>query len=494
MGRPGGGKGFRAWAGRSSPLLRGSLLLVLTVSVTMLPLVGGDHAASLALRTFAIVVLAFLPGAMFLRFVTGRAQSVLDEYVLNLHRLGIDLPQHLPKPPVNSIYHQQWVDAGGPALTGERNIYRAKFDAYYGKSTGPEQRDGGYHVKVETFFPVLLATAVFAAGWTAVLSGRPSLTLLPLRTGSLSTADLLRVGFVGAYLFTLQMLVRRYFQADLKASAYINAVTRVVSALVVVPVVSVGLLSGASADTRLVVAFVIGFFPLVGLQALQKVAALTLRTVVPSLRNDYPLSDLDGLSVWYEARLLELGIEDMENLATANLVDVTLHSRVPVSRLVDWVDQAHLYLHLEPKSGDDSSRRILRRLGVRTATALEDAVRPCPAGADTVARGLVPADTNRELLADLRCALNRDGLTPSVTTSLLKTFENDPNLKHVRHWKRDWTQVDPQDATPVPATVPLAPSVVPATNGVATNGHTATVAGDRAAATNGVVAHAGAAR
>jgi hypothetical protein len=32
------------------------------------------------------------------------------------------------------------------------------------------------------------------------------------------------------------------------------------------------------------------------------------------------------------------------SLATANFVDVILHTRVPVGRLVDWVDQPHLYL------------------------------------------------------------------------------------------------------------------------------------------------------
>jgi hypothetical protein len=411
------------------------------------------------LRTFSIGVLSFLPGWLFLRFVTVRAQSVWDEYVLNLHRLGMDHPEHLPEPPVNSIYHRPWAAAGGVAYKAEPNIYRDKFDAYYGKTTAPEGRDGA-HLKAETFFPVFLATAVFAVGWAAVLGGTflAHASVRPLE--HLGTADILSIAFLGAYLFTLQVLIRRYFQADLKASAYVNAVSRVVSALVLVLIVDLNVQNGTGAGARAAVAFIIGFFPLVGLQALQKAAALALRTVVPSLRNDYPLSDLDGLSVWYEARLLELGIEDMENLATANLVDVTLHSRVPVSRLVDWVDQAHLYLHLEPKQGGESTRVVLRRLGVRTATALEDAVRPCPAGA-AAARGLVPCDTNEQLLADLRCALNRDGLTPSVTNSLLKTFENDPNLKHVRHWKRDWTH-SPAEPAVVPVPSPPSPELVTA--------------------------------
>lgn len=435
------------------------VLLVVIGGTVVVPAGASEHLEPL--QIFAVVVLAFLPGWMFVRFVTVRAQSVLDEYVLNLHRLGMDLPQHLPRPPRSSIYFDRWEQAGGPRYEHERNLYRDKFDAYYGRSTAPDHGDG-YRVKAETFFPVVLATAVFVAGWTVVL-GKLDLTgVAPGALGRLSTPDLLGVGFAGAYLFTLQMLIRRYFQADLKASAYVNAVARVVSAVILVPVVDTAVLPFAGPEVRVGVAFLVGFFPLVGLQALQKAAALSLRTLVPSLRNDYPLSDLDGLSVWYEARLLELGIEDMENLATANLVDVVLHSRVPVSRLVDWVDQAHLYLHLAPKSEDPTTRRILRRLGVRTATALEDAVRPSLHGAALV-RGLVPADANRELVNDLRCALNRDGLTPSVATSLLKTFESDPNLKHVRHWKRDWSQL----AEPVVAAVPAVPALV----GAASNGN-----------------------
>lgn len=371
-------RGFKRWAGGPNPLLRASFLLLLIAGAAMLPTVVTPRSQIGILRIFAVVVLSFLPGWLFLRFVIVRAQSVWDEYVLNLHRLGMDLPQHLPEPPVNSMYHRIWLDAGGAVYGAQPNLYREKFDAYYGKTTAPDRREAA-QPKAETFFPVFLATAVFAAGWTCILQGSFLTRLAGHELEGLPTADMLQVGFLGAYLFTLQMLIRRYFQADLKASAYVNAVVRIVTALSVVLVVDLTAQQGAGGGARVASAFVIGFFPLVGLQALQKTAAVVLRTVVPSLRNDYPLSDLDGLSVWYEARLMELGIEDMENLATANLVDVTLHSRVPVSRLVDWVDQAHLYLHLEPKKGTgQSSRSLLRRLGIRTATALEERRPPLP--------------------------------------------------------------------------------------------------------------------
>ena len=148
----------------------------------------------------------------------------------------------------------------------------------------------------------------------------------------------------------------------------------------------------------------VGFFPLVGLQAMQKMTAVALRAVVPTLRTNHPLSDLDGLTVWYESRLLELGVEDAQNLATANLVDVLLHSRVPVARLIDWVDQAILYLHLnpepqrrDPKAGP-SDRARLRQLGIRSATTLEAAF--------SVGRSPTPPVNDAELVERLRWVRN----------------------------------------------------------------------------------------
>ena len=87
-------------------------------------------------------------------------------------------------------------------------------------------------------------------------------------------------------------------------------------------------------------AFIIGFFPLVGLQLIQRAASKLLGGVVPPLAPEYPLDQLDGLNLWYEARLTEEGVEDLQNLTTMDLVDVILHTRVPSGRLVDWIDQA----------------------------------------------------------------------------------------------------------------------------------------------------------
>ena len=52
-----------------------------------------------ALKLFALWCLAFLPGWLYVRFLDLRAKALWSEYVLNLHRLGWDLPWHLPGAP-----------------------------------------------------------------------------------------------------------------------------------------------------------------------------------------------------------------------------------------------------------------------------------------------------------------------------------------------------------------------------------------------------------
>ena len=328
--------------------------------------VGDRPLGGLGVADLAVIgVVSFLPGWLYVRFIGQRAGAVWDEYVLNLHRLGLDEPQHLPQPPENSEYFRAWVEGGGSTLSLDRNIYRQKFDAYYGRSVSRSGQDS--RVKNGSLFPILLATVVFAVGWTALLWNGA------FAEAPTTTLEVLGFGFLGAYVFDVQMLARRFFQSDLKPSAYTSAVLRVVVVSIIVVVMhQLPLFSDASGGEEAVVAFVVGLFPIVGLQALNRLAAVLLRGAVPTLHTNYPLSDLEGLNVWYEARLLEEGIEDMQNLVSANMVEVLLHTRVPVGRLVDWHDQALLYLHLRQRRKTDQPgehpRDLLASFGVRSAT------------------------------------------------------------------------------------------------------------------------------
>ena len=392
----------------------------------------------LSLEVFAVWSLAFLPGWLYIRFLGQRAGTLWDEYVLNLHRLRWDSPRHLPEPPVNSEFHVEWERDQGIEHTTEPNIYQEKFDAYYGKSVSQRGHRGNAPIRIEALFPVFLTTAALAVCWTAVLWNSR------FATDPGSFWDVLKFGFLGAYSFILQMLVRRFFQSDLRPSAYANALVRLIVVLILVSALY-ELLPPDNFRGAAVVAFLIGFFPLAGMQAMQRFVASTLRVVVPSLSPPYPLNQIDGLSVWYEARLLEEGIEDMQSLATANFVDVMLHTRVPVGRLVDWVDQAHLYLHLDRLEGTWRERQHAKSGQVLTNS---DQVLPPPGGRDglpadaipagggTQAEGAVPAiaigsvTTSSRAGSKTRTALRQFGIRNA--TDLLKAFpfeQVDPALR-----------------------------------------------------------------
>ena len=444
----------RAWASSWMNAIV-AVVLLLAWWLAWPPLRIRSQAGVLALEVFAVWSLSFLPGWLYIRFLGQRAGALWDEYVLNLHRLRWDGPRHLPEPPVNSEFYAEWVDDGGASLALQPNIYQQKFDAYYGKSVSRSGQRDGPPVKIEALFPVFLTTAALAVCWTAVLWS-PRFTSDPV-----SFWDVLKFGFLGAYSFVLQMLVRRFFQSDLRPAAYANALLRLIVVLILVSALY-QILPQGHLRAAAVIAFAIGFFPLAGMQAIQRFVATALRVAVPSLSPPYPLNQIDGMSVWYEARLLEEGIEDMQSLATANFVDVILHTRVPVGRLVDWVDQAHLYLHLDRLEGTwrerkqarsgagpqaeqtvpaiaagsvtessragSKTRTALRQFGIRKATDLIKAFPP-----DCVDPGclLAPGSPWQQHLAEA----GTEGLDQAQLRTIVRVLNQEPSLAPVWNWQ-----------------------------------------------------------
>jgi hypothetical protein len=277
---------------------------------------------------------------------------------------------------------------------------------------------------------VLLATVLLCVGWAMVVqpelyrnfdllgglpvSGRPELPV-----------EALQFGFLGAYWFILQDVIRRYFRDDLKTAAYVSASARII--LVVIVVTMVSLVSTGSSTQLNVLAFFIGIFPQIGVQILKAGVNKVFKGVVPSLDSRYPLSELEGLTIWDQARLLEEGIEDMHGLVTANLVDVILGTRIPVDRLVDWLDQALLYLHVPAQYESCFPRAGLRSLGIRTATDLERAWGSTDQDAAAVRRPIAKVVTGNE----------RTGT--ALVQMVLQSLRATSSFLHVQRFKRhDW--------------------------------------------------------
>jgi len=427
-------------------------LAVVIVGVVVVSTLSTTDGFYVLLLRSAAMLLSLLPGFLYVRFIESRGPAVWNEYVFNLHRLGVDVPANLPAR-VDTAAHPSDDHQ-------ERNIYIQKFDGHYGRVNRrrwetPEADGRAAHQKrgheasvdetedrsvlreIDTLVPVLLTTFLLTLGWMTVIASPAFFS-----KGTSTLLDEVRSGFLGAYVFILQFLVRRYFQNDLKPSAYLAATERL--AVVPITIVALHVLLPTGGQLDIPVAFSVGVFPVMGLRAINSLAARALRTFVPSVENPYPLSDLDGMTIWYEARLLEEGIEDMQSLVTANVVDLMLHTRIPVGRLADWMDQAHLYLHLSPIITGSRSHRLaatatgdrftLRRYGIRAATDLEDAFAGYASRSDDDVR--LEPDDRATYFGGLKYLLNKPNEEPSVTLTILRCLKCEPTLNLVRNWKR----------------------------------------------------------
>ena len=435
-----------------------ALLVVIVASVLSTTLLDRPSQIFL-LKVSLVVLLSLFPGWLYLHFITVRGVGLYDEYVLNLFRMRIDEVRNLPKPPPGSSYWKRW-DAETPKnVDVANNVYLKKFEAVYGRSAVPEIRrhrkdtsrangashgDGGgkptgQRLQSDAFSPVVMAVAFLSVGWTVVIQPEIYTSIAVFGTIDVSglpkmPVDALRFAFLGAYAFTVQTLVRRYFDLDLKTKAYVSIIARLilVSALVVA-LFSRPIFGGIGAGTQMTLAFVIGFFPEFGLRLIYQWAAGKLRRFRKDgdsgdpTRERHPLDELDGVNVWMRTRFLEEGIENMQNLATANLIDLMLNTRMPISRLVDWVDQALLYLRVSGAGKDGGDRARLRRIGIRTATDLLDAFESDNRHDRSFHDGL---------LRVLNMTERGDDGGPSVTEGLRRSLEGEVNLWHIRQWKK----------------------------------------------------------
>jgi hypothetical protein len=372
-----------------------AVLMVIT-GVVILP----PQYQAPALRVIFLSVVTLLPPTMYYLFISTRKYSLLNEFVSNLDRLGLLDGEHNPSveimPEARETRHRLRVLA-----------YLQKFEAAYGplppqlmdeiRATGDVPRvlsnprsarllsSGVADVfTAETTPPLVISTVLIGLGWLSML---PPTLVSDWHQAFVPAQMPVYFAFLGAYFFSIQMLFRRYVLRDLRTSAYVAVSMRIILAVLgtwvlertwalaaTLPAAAGGVIPAPSNEALLLTAFVVGVFPPVAWHYVQAVLKkVTFASVaVPSLSTQLPISDLDGLTVWHQSRLEEEDIENIPNMATANLVDLLLNTRVPPDRIIDWVDQAILYTQIGADDDDVGRRKTLRACGIRTASALVD--------------------------------------------------------------------------------------------------------------------------
>ena len=250
--------------------------------------------------------------------------------------------------------------------TGEIN---AKYGAQIDEAFGPQDLEQG-RLSPGTRWPVLVCALVITIGWTVSLA--PVGAFDP-QNGSEVIASLLPqstplvFGFLGVYFYSLGLIAIRYARGDLKPKAYTHIMVRIFVVAVLSWVLET--VAPENTTTTLLLAFLFGITPSAFFIWLKEI----FRGRVPSKiipQPTLPLQELEGIDLYDLGRLESEGIVNIEGLAHHELIDLIIETRIPVPRLVDWIDQAILYLHITGGS-NKADRKKLRDYGIRTATDLE---------------------------------------------------------------------------------------------------------------------------
>ncbi len=163
------------------------------------------------------------------------------------------------------------------------------------------------------------------------------------------TMGLVFFAYLGAYVFAVQEVVRRYNTFDLQPQVYSSIAIRMLIAVAIVyvaaPLLQAEPSGGGEPIWPAALAFLIGVFPTQGLHYLARVAGRFL-TPESTQRKPLPIGNLLGVSPWHESRLAQMGIDDAQNLATVDIRRLLLTTQFDTQQIVNWVDQAILYVRV----------------------------------------------------------------------------------------------------------------------------------------------------
>lgn len=375
---------------------------------------SGDSMATLGrlLQVVFVSLACIVPGLLFFLFDRQRLSTLRDRFEQQIFRLDPNVTT------LSDVYAR----------------YGRQIEETYGQSRDP----AAIRLARQGRWPILVATIALALGWV--------LTLMPAGSlGSPTTPeDIARLfapqrnavafGFLGAYFYAINLVLRRYARDDLRSKAYSAITVRIL--VVVILGWLVDAVTPVSGEPILVVAFLVGIVPETFLTFLREVyRGRVVARLSQSLDEALPLQHLEGIDLYDRARLLEEGITNIQALAHHDLVDLLLETRIPAGRLVDWVDQAILYLHIvDPaeasqvgsrKSTLASSRKYeqrLRQQGIRTATDLLTVFQKYGHGPEwDQLRRVIAEDSNDDRGRNLEI--------------LIASLQDDEWLSFISHWR-----------------------------------------------------------
>lgn len=226
-------------------------------------------------------------------------------------------------------------------------------------------------------------------------------------------------GFLGAYIYFIGSVVRAYFTLDLTSHTFVDGAIRMIVASILALVLSFVFDFAFPGDSKLVAApvaapinnaaepssateippadkgskgsadetgstipaslsllpvlsFFFGFYPKRAALAIERVALKVMRDIPGDSYRALPLSMLAGMSYAHELRLEREGFDNIENLSSADAVDLAVRTCFTYNQLKQWIDQAWLAAHLREDYPD-----FVRRTGITSSDELHHFLSAC---------------------------------------------------------------------------------------------------------------------
>jgi len=182
-------------------------------------------------------------------------------------------------------------------------------------------------------------------------------------------------GFLGAYIYSIGQLIRGYFTVDLSPSTFVSSTMRIIVASCTALVASFGLsivlsqhvAEGTAGKTAVaamgkftgiqptseqmvalmpVIGFFFGYFPNRALKTIQHLANRALGNAEGPGYGSTSLKKVSGMNISHAYRLEREGVDNVENLAASEPIEIALRTGFPYPQVKTWVGEARLRIHL----------------------------------------------------------------------------------------------------------------------------------------------------